>query len=285
MATFLFLLLLIFVNTYASNWTLVAQNACFSATTFLTNYTFNSPRSGNVTAVKLVHKSGNVGCLQNMNMGKWGCRNSFPLVQLVTHNGSVVHTVLPTNTTQNVTEIVTFWNHDYDNESWYSISPWCENGDGCSIWRYQMSGESVSDTELVWIDPLLNLYVSIHDNFSLQYGEGCCQVTTHDNNGTTCAEVYFQFESVISPSNATSEEPTAVPLSSQDPTIEPTVDPISDKAVDPAINPIVSPTTGPDPTVNVTEFDVAAAKCDVGERLDFHWNSMYCCHCDMYLYN
>ena len=274
--TFIVFLLgmLISVNTLGtSNWTLVAEDACYSATTFLTDNTFNSPHSGNVTAVKLVWTEGDwVGCesgsgaTYQRSWGIWGCSDPYFQVQLVMHTGSMVKTVLPTNNTVDVTEIDTFWNHDYVDDDWYSISSWCDNGNGCSVWQYKMDGVTVTDSELVWTDTALNLDVSVDDTFSLQYGEGCCDLTTDDNLQGACVDVYFQFASTISPSNDSSDEPTSVP--STDPTkvptiFEPTANPntgaTSDTTTDPTVDPTVDPTSesSSEPTVFPTNYPSA----------------------------
>ena len=240
---------LIFVNVHGiSNWTLVAENACYSTTNFSMNWTFNPPHSGNVTAVKLVYASGAVGCESGdqgqsnyaRSWGIWGCVNGFSQVQLVLHNDdSRVHTVLPTNNTVGVTEIDTFWNHEHVDEDWYSISSWCENRNGCSIWQYKMDGVTVSDSDLVWAAPLLNLDVSTDDIFSLQYGEGCCNFTTNDNLQAACVDVYFQFASIISPSTDPSDEPTSVS------SLNPTKTPSSDLTESPTNYPSSNPTNAP----------------------------------------
>ena len=203
------LLSLIFLNVYeTSEWTLVADEACFSATDFAIDYEFNPPRSGNVTAVKLNHLSGGITCsnsaIDNVTTN-WGCStDNHSQVQLVWEFpvGKSLHlyTVLPTKNTQNVIELMTFWNNADNGTYWFQdalSSSWCTIDDGCSVYKYWMDGNSLWNEELIWNDSALNYYVSRNDTFSLQYGEGCCGVTITGNEGVSCAEVYFQFAGML----------------------------------------------------------------------------------------
>lgn len=190
-------------------WTLVAETACFSATTFVSNYTFTAPYSGNVTAVKLVHKSGLVECNTWIKLPatNWGCVSRGYGVQLVLHSdnttNSSVHTILPSETTSNVFDLSTF-SENINSSNW--SHPSCSSGIGCNVNWYDMGEEPISD-ELWWIDESANLEVSTEDIFSLQYGEGCCNVDTFNNEGSACAEVYFHY---LVP-NTTTTLPTVAP--------------------------------------------------------------------------
>ena len=164
-------------------WILTAETACFSATSFSTDYKFNPIRSGNVTAVKLIHSSGSIRCTYTAYTN-WGCYAAIGDwfgVQIVRHSDdALVDTVFPTNNTKNVT--------------WIQLFSSCSSGHGCSVHKYFMNGDGVSENELLWIDDSQHVQVTESDIFSLQYSEGCCGQSTGDNSGTSCADVYFQYD-------------------------------------------------------------------------------------------
>ena len=168
----------------ASTWILAANDVCFSAASFVSDSTFTAPDSGDVVAVKLVHTSGGVAChtTYDTTLTNWGCHASngdWLMMQLVHHNDDfTVDTVLPTTSTMNVTSLT-------------EIS--CSAG--CSVQSYVMDGVDVSAAEMTWKDSLAMLSVTTKDTFSLQYGEGCCGLSTPDNDGTSCADVYFKYGS------------------------------------------------------------------------------------------
>ena len=68
---------------------------------------------------------------------------------------------------------------------------------GCSVYSYLMDGVDVSADEITWTDYSFLFSVTTEDTFSLQYSEGCCESSTDisDNDGTSCADVYFKYES------------------------------------------------------------------------------------------
>ena len=228
--------LLILANTVgATEWTLVKQEACFSATSLLTTYTFNPPRSGNVDAVKLVHTSGEVTCNTATGYTNWGCvvpgwQTAF-LVYLVQHNiDESLDLVLPTWNTQDVTVFYLLTEADQER---------C--ADTCYQWGYIMNGDGVSESDLIWSDSALNLYVDTSDIFSVQYSEGCCGASSDDNDGIACADVYFQYEPTPSPTPSPTQSPTT-----SYPTTDPTSDPTSSPTDDPSSNPMTeSPTRNP----------------------------------------
>ena len=237
-----------------TEWTTVKDNACFSSSSILTNYTFNPPRSGTVTAVKLVHISGAVSCESTdwTSYTKWGCW-SMPLVYLVQHYAdSTVHEVLPTA----------------DTLSGYSYNPLshCDTlGNDCNSWGYYSSGQDAYSDELVWTDSTLNLYVSTNDKFSLQYSEACCNSTVEDNDGISCAEVYFQYDPTPSPNNIPSKSPTSEPSSS--PTKVPTVnhswDPTTEPTLEPTTDPTIDTTSTPTITQSATEVELSSQESEV----------------------
>ena len=250
--------LLILPNVFVSTeWTLVKQEACFSATSLVTTYTFNPPRSGNVDAVKLVHTSGEITCDTAYGYTNWGCITSWVnafLVYLVRHNNDEsLDLVLPTLNTQDVTNS---WGMSQEDQIR------CANT--CYQWAYKMNGDGVSESELIWSDSALNLYVETTDIFSIQYSEGCCGATQWDNDGISCAAVYFQYEPTPSPTirpslptsvpssvpteSPTTSYPTDAPSlnpSTSHPIADPTADPTAKPTAHPSEIPTVEPTTDP----------------------------------------
>ena len=163
-------------------WMLARENACFSSTYFVTNSTFNAPYPGNVTAVQLRHVSGSVTCT-NGSGTNWGCYaavgDRFDVEMIRLDDDGSESTVLPTETTEDI------YNIDY-------LS--CSNGHGCSVLRYFSNEYSLDSDVLTWRDPESILTVSVDDTFSLQHSEGCCNYSTGDNAGVSCADVYFQYD-------------------------------------------------------------------------------------------
>ena len=180
------MIFVIFINLPGAEandiWILAKENACFDSTSFGTNWTFNAPYTGTVTAVQLHHVSGSVTCHGGAS-NNWGCTaydGAAFMVQMLRHDDDGSEsTVLPTNSTQNVTEI----NDDVP----------CSSGHGCSVVYFSMNGFDLYSEVLTWRDPEADLVVSVTNTFSLQYHEGCCSYTDADNEGTSCADIYFQY--------------------------------------------------------------------------------------------
>ena len=166
---------------------LVKESACFSAATFESGYTFNAPYSGTLQSVELQHVSGSVTCAGGRGLSYFGCVSSSGWrnwrVQMLRHDddGSA-ETVFPTDDDEAITEI------QYDSS--------CSSGNGCSVFRYwygDLDDEiAISDT-LTWTSAA-GVAVDQGEEFSLQYHEGCCGESTSDNSGTSCVDVYFQYE-------------------------------------------------------------------------------------------
>lgn len=68
----------------------------------------------------------------------------------------------------------------------------CNSGHECNVFRYFYGDNELSDT-LYW-NSNGGVAVEQGDDFSLQYHEGCCGESTGDNSGTSCVDVYFQYE-------------------------------------------------------------------------------------------
>ena len=221
---------------------LAKSKACFSATTYVNNYTFNPPYNGQIIGIRLIHQSGSVTCDYEHREGtNWGCLPDDFYVQMIEHDGGSIY--YPTNTTQGV---------DYT----ASLGS-CNKG--CSIWYYQMRNNDVNDTSIEFIDYSNRYQVDISQTFSLQYSEGCCDFSAGDNNGTSCADVYFIYSNITTlvptmyptsnPSKFPTEQPSKIPTLS--PTNEPTIEPTIDPTIDPSITPTFNPTSG----ISVTIYD------------------------------
>ena len=168
----------------ADTWYLAKEDACFSATEFMTEYRFHAPKSGNLSAVEMYHTSGDVTCATSRSGTHWGCYTSggdptiFAVQMLRENEDGSEETVLPTANVEEITSIGDSYS--------------CSNGHGCSVGSYYMDGYDVISDAITWSDAALA--VATEDTFSLQYSEGCCGVSTSDNGGTSCADIYFQYE-------------------------------------------------------------------------------------------
>lgn len=163
---------------------MVEEGACYSATEYLTNYTFNPPKSGDVRGVGLYHVSGWVTGAKGDGGSYFGTiSTSDNILVLLTRNNSELETLLPNDDTDYVYDVVSM-SDSVDGAS-------C----GCSIWQYRMTDYNVSSKILLWDNSGNPIEVDANDTLSLQYSEGCCDVTTEDNVGTACADVYFEYES------------------------------------------------------------------------------------------
>ena len=95
------------------------------------------------------------------------------MVQLIRENSN--ETLLPNDDTEGV----------YDTVSWDCT---------CSTRYYYMDNYTVYSDVLTWNNSQNPIEVAANDTFSLQFSEGCCLQAADDNAGTTCADVYFEYE-------------------------------------------------------------------------------------------
>ena len=58
-----------------------------------------------------------------------------------------------------------------------------------------MSGQDIDDNIITWDGASYDVTTS--DQFMLQNAEGCCYVTTQDNTGHVCAQIYFLYGAYI----------------------------------------------------------------------------------------
>jgi len=158
---------------------LASDNACFSATEFLTDYDFHAPADGEVVGVELEHVSGTITCSTSRTPTKWGCDNDWFMLNFLEYGDDGSDSaIFPSSTLDDMTSF-----------SQYSS---CSNGHGCSG-NFQMSAYTVDSATLVMKDEENPFTVTTADTFSFQVSEGCCGMSTSDNAGVSCAKVYFLY--------------------------------------------------------------------------------------------
>lgn len=162
---------------------LAKESACFSSTEYSMGYQFNAPLSGELEAVELYHRSGSVTSSLSNGYNNWGgfYDNGDPMfltLLLRENNNGSKETLFPDANTDGITTL----SADY-----------CAT---CPVWLYEMEDYDATLEVLRWTVTGSTIHVSTADVFSLQYSEGCCGLSTSDNNGTSCADVYFEYASV-----------------------------------------------------------------------------------------
>jgi len=160
---------------------LATDNACFSATEFLTDYVFHAPAVGEVVGVELEHVSGGVSCSTAWGYTNWGCvvyqtTPSFRVNFLRYNDDGSDSAIFPSSTMEDST----------------IQSASCPNGHGCSG-NFVLSAYSVNSSTIVMKDEANPFTVTTEDTFSLQEREGCCGQSLSDNGGVSCAKVYFLY--------------------------------------------------------------------------------------------
>ena len=169
---------------------LVATEACFDAVEWgtSTEYIFTAPFDGVIHGVRLVHKSGSVSC-QWSRYTLWGCNNHMNVMMLriidkETLYGEMLYPL------ENLT------NHTWDyGGAADGRADKCILDHGCDNWSYRMDPYMDNqETEFIWNNPIHN--VSKDDMFMLVYGQSCCGYTVHNNDGISCAEVWFLYDKI-----------------------------------------------------------------------------------------
>eukprot|EP01083_Nonionella_stella_P078836 215990_1 len=232
------IVLIIKARNAQEQYVLAATDRCFDSRAYTTGYAFNPPHDGEIIGVKLVHKSGLVDCNFNVypntnGLTYWGCQGrSWIFIEMILHDVTGI-TYYPTATTEGISGLVPL-GCAIDEASW-----------GCSVQYYWISGYDGRTSPYIELRDSANPYVvSTRHRFSLQYGEGCCDVARPDNAGTSCADVYFIY------SNIYTDDPTGKPTSSpsKKPTMDtstPTQTPTKNPSQTPTVYPTLSPTNRP----------------------------------------
>jgi len=152
------------------------------STKFTKGYSFPAPYAGKVIGIELSNPIGGTTCNKAKYPKKYwgGCvsnRMRFSLIQEKDGGNEVMY---PTRT--------------LDGLYHYGATD-CPIG-GCSVNSWKMKGYGFGSEFLSLMDSEHPYDVSVDDVFSLQISEGCCDKTTSDNEGTTCADVHFVYESI-----------------------------------------------------------------------------------------
>eukprot|EP01083_Nonionella_stella_P098211 276105_1 len=225
----------------ASYQVLAAEDVCFSARTIDTNTLFSAPEDGEIKGMYLVHKSGGVTCGPGGANYNWGCWSGYHMVFLLRDNDTV-----------NPSEIL-YPRVDLGTLDVVDTSHTCPTPCGLGaepIWKYVPNILS-NRNNITLEEPRWD--VTTTQAFRLVYGEACCQTSTSNNAGTSCADVYFIY-TTGAPTTDPTADPTADPTT--DPTDDPTTDPTDDPTTDPTAAPSASPTNAPSaaPTATPTPY-------------------------------
>ena len=137
-------------------WRLQATDVCFEAKgnkfgTFTMNY------NGQLTAIRLVHKSGLVGCSGGIR-SKWGCAHETSISIVISDDNNTI--IFPKNLPL---------------DSWFSLKPYMANS-----------------RELIFGIPVKPTYVTVGKIMRLWYGEDFRDYTEINNVGRVCADVYSE---------------------------------------------------------------------------------------------
>lgn len=168
---------------------LATNNTCFSATStdLSSQYLFNAPADGEIVGFKLAYNSGpGVTCdYSAYNASYWGCDG-------YRDDGSGTGTIMITLTY--VENDTTATGYDiYPQSDSNGITLWRTLCDTCHNQGYILSSYSFNSDPLI-ITSNSTTSVSTSDTFALQMCEPACGVSLGDNQGYTCAKVYFLYD-------------------------------------------------------------------------------------------
>eukprot|EP01083_Nonionella_stella_P099847 280913_1 len=241
-------------------YVLAAEDRCFDSRAYTEGYEFSPPYDGQIIGIKLQHKSGLVDCNVDVHPNTegltfWGCEGrSWLFIEIILHEQIGV-TYYPTATTDGISGLQPL-GCTPDELSW-----------GCSVQYYYLAGYDGRNSPYIEFRDSDNLKeVSVHHSFSIQYGEGCCDVARPDNAGTSCADVYFIYTNIYT------DDPTSDPTST--PTLKPTRAPTTLPPTPDTPNPSSMPTQPPSyaptevpsviptevPTVGTSEPSIAPSR-------------------------
>ena len=122
-------------------------------------------KSGLVKTMKLVHKSGSIICSPKETASYWGCKN----VKTYGNNGLLT---IITNTKEE------------------AVLPAAEHVKADNHYSYHIDGINHTSPELVFPDPPNKVLVSRSQELRIWYGQDLIGLSEHNNNGTTCVDVY-----------------------------------------------------------------------------------------------
>jgi len=242
-------------------YVLAGTDICFDSLYYSDDH-FKAPYDGEIIGAQFVHKSGNVTCNTNSrpnpkDWSLWGCTayDARFFIELVQTGGN---TLYPTLTTDGL--IIA----DYKG---LGCTP-TEVTWVCSVQYYQLDGGRSGNDVTFEMRDSTNLYtVYTTDRFSLQYGEGCCDVARPDNSGGGCADIYFIYTNIFTdePTDEPSSDPTMAPTdATPSPSTSPTRNPSPSPSVQPSQSPSQNPSLGPSesPSENPTTSPLTMSPTD-----------------------
>ena len=175
----------------SENYTAIraSDNVCWNGRDWsvATEYIFYAPLDGQISGVRLSWKSGWIRCNSGIRRTYFGCGDGAMTVQLVR---IINERTLSGNTYYpRVNDTV----HTYD-------AVLCQDANnpddhGCEYVSYSML-PYVEPWEPIfeWIEPKYNVTQDML--FMLNDGVACCGINNDDNNGTSCAEVWFLYDMI-----------------------------------------------------------------------------------------
>ena len=140
---------------FVVEWRLQQSNVCFSSRGNKFG-SFTMKNSGRLTAIKLVHKSGYVGCAPS-GKSNWGCGSAGISIGITDDKNKVI---FPDNLASN---------------GWANIPSYTSKS-----------------KEIIFKTPAVSTYAAEGKNMRLWYGEDLRDSTESDNIGRACADVYVQ---------------------------------------------------------------------------------------------
>ena len=166
---------------------LASEETCFDSinASFASDYMFNAPYDGIIEGMVLFYEdsalSVGVTCALANPLNYWGCIPNWLMVTLqnVTNKTTATGSVLfPTS------------------DGYNNISITAGNCAECNIHYYIMDDYDSYADPLIVQSRNTRYTVTTDDVFSLQMCEAACKTTGGDNNGTTCASVYFIYSEI-----------------------------------------------------------------------------------------
>ncbi|XP_022793011.1 uncharacterized protein LOC111332021 [Stylophora pistillata] len=144
------------------NWTKINSDPVCFGTKDNDYGSFAIQEAGQIYTFKLVHTSGSVTCVTNLESTKWGCSYSdygdYNLMTVMTYRNGVLQLA---EFVRNINE-----------------------------YRYQLDGFDVNSPTLVFNLLPTPLSVSRYQEFQVWYGQDLAGFTEENNAGETCTDVY-----------------------------------------------------------------------------------------------
>ena len=174
----------VFVLIHAE--TLASNNTCFSMVDgdYALDYKFSAPYNGILSGVRLVHNAGGITC-NGGELTNWGC---------VTDNSIRTNVLKISSSETSSRNGVTLYPTGSDTDD-IDITSTSSCGDATFYW-YRMSLYDYSSDQLILYSSSTTYQVSKNESFILGAKEPVCGSSTSDNEGTTCATIYFMYSQI-----------------------------------------------------------------------------------------